>query len=170
MDQIVAEPSSQLYDAFAERIALLGRHWRMRMDRRLKRMGVSFVQWNALRHMLTEGDGLVQRDLAGAVGIEGPAMVGVLDRLVAQDLVERREDSKDRRFKTVHLTDRAHTFMAEAEIELHELRFEMLAGVPAADLEAAVIVFDRVLSNMDLSSNCPPPSAKGGDGQGTARS
>jgi len=170
MDQIVAQSTSQLYDAFAERVALLGRNLRMRMDRRLKRHGSSFVQWNAIRHMMMEGDGLVQRDLAGAVGVEGPAMVGILDRLVAQDLVERREDSKDRRFKTVHLTPRAREFMAEAEVELHKIRAEMLAGVPAADLEAAVIVFDRVLSNMDLSSSCSSPSAKGTDGQGTDRS
>ena len=170
MDQIVTEASSQLYDAFAARVALLGRHWRMRMDRRLKRLGVSFVQWNALRHMLLEGDGLVQRDLAGAVGVEGPAMVGILDRLVAQDLVVRREDPKDRRFKTVHLTEHAHAFMAEAEVVLHELRVEMLAGVPPADLEAAVIVFDRVLSNMDLSSNGSTPGDKGEDGERTGRS
>ena len=170
MDQIVAPATSQLYDAFAERVSLLGRHWRMRMDRRLKRMGVSFVQWNALRHMMMEGDGLVQRDLAGAVGVEGPAMVGVLDRLVDKGLVERREDPKDRRFKTVHLTAQAHGFMAEAEVELHELRVEMLAGVPAADLEAAVIVFDRVLSNMDLSSSCASPGLKAEDGRETGGS
>ena len=65
----------------------------------------------------------------------------------------------------MHLTEHAHVFMAEAEVVLHTLRVEMLAGVPPADLEAAVIVFDRVLSNMDLSSNGSTPSAKGEDGE-----
>ena len=75
----------------------MARAWRGQVERELKPLGLTFVQWSTLTQIsMSEGD-LVQKDLALRVGIDSPTMVGVLDRLVKGELVERRTSSHDRR-------------------------------------------------------------------------
>ena len=144
MDQTVVETTATALDTFAVRLANFGRMMRTQLDRRLRKFGISYVQWSTIRHLTQEGDGIVQKQLAGAVGIEGPTMVGVLDRLVGAGLVERREAEHDRRYKTVHLTARGRALMDEAELELAEFRRDLLQGLPESDLEVAARVFDHM--------------------------
>ncbi len=144
MDQTVAETTATVLDTLAVKLAEFGRTMRSQINRRLRPLGVSYVQWATMRHLAQSGDGIVQKELAGAVGIESPTMVGVLDRLVAAELVERREARHDRRAKTVHLTDRARALLEVAETELHGLRRELFQGLPEADLEACTRVFEHM--------------------------
>jgi DNA-binding MarR family transcriptional regulator len=44
------------------------------------------------------------QELSGALGVSLATMTGVVDRLVAQDLVTRREDPADRRVRRVELS------------------------------------------------------------------
>ncbi len=131
-------------DRFWEKLGEMGRMWRTQINRRLKPLGVSHIQWVTLRYLQVEGDGVVQKDLAAAVGVEGPAMVGVLDRLVARGHVERRQAVHDRRAKTVHLTTGGRAILERAEAELGDLRERMLEGFAAAELETCVRVFERM--------------------------
>lgn len=149
MDQMVAGTPATAMDTFAVRMADFGRMMRTQLDRRLRKFGVSYVQWATIRHLSQEGDGIVQKELAGAIGIEGPTLVGVLDRLVGAELVERREAAHDRRFKTVHLTERGRARLEEAEAELVGFRRDLLQGLPESDLETCVRVFDHMTSRAD---------------------
>jgi DNA-binding MarR family transcriptional regulator len=45
------------------------------------------------------------QDLTGVMGVSLATITGIIDRLVAQDLVTRREDPRDRRVRRVELTD-----------------------------------------------------------------
>lgn len=149
MVQTITEAAGAVQDDFGHKFGDMGRLWRTEMHRRLKAVGLSFVQWSALRYLAQDGDAMVQKDLALAVGIEGPTMVGVLDRMVAMGLVERREASHDRRFKTVHLTAKAETLLGRAEAELRVLRQDMLQGIAEADLRTAIRVFDTIAQRAD---------------------
>lgn len=144
MDQTITEAPGAVQDDFGHKFGDIGRLWRTEMHRRLKAVGLSFVQWSALRYLAQDGDAMVQKDLAAAVGVEGPTMVGLLDRLVAMGLVERREAAHDRRFKTVHLTPKAAKLLGRAEAELQVLRQDMLQGISEADLRTAIRVFDAI--------------------------
>ncbi|NMK50435.1 MarR family transcriptional regulator, partial [Achromobacter sp. Bel] len=85
-----------------------------------------------------------QGALAEALGVEGPSLVRVLDQLVAAGLMERREDTHDRRAKTLHLTDAGHALRAQVEDVLVELRRRLFHGVSEADLQACLRVFDAL--------------------------
>ncbi len=150
MDQIVADPASETLDEFGVKLGEMGRLWRTQMHRRLKSVGLGYMQWSALRYLAQVGDGCVQKDLAVALGIEGPTMVGVLDRLVAMDLVKRREAQHDRRFKTVHLAPTAHDLLDRAENELRGLRAEMLRDVPEADIKTCIRVFEAMAEQAEV--------------------
>jgi MarR family transcriptional regulator for hemolysin len=95
-------------------------------------------------------DGIRQNALADELGVEGPSLVRLLDRLVDDGLVERREDAADRRAKTVHLTRAGQALSADASRDLDAYRASLLAGVPVDDIEACLRVFgvmqDRLLA------------------------
>lgn len=131
---------------FAYKLGEMARAWRGQVERELKPLGLSFVQWSTLTQIsMSEGD-LVQKDLAVRVGIDSPTMVGVLDRLVKGELVERRVSPHDRRANTVHLTATGHQMLRTSERELRKVRDRLLEGFTTAELADGILLFDRVAS------------------------
>ena len=132
------------FHAFSAALGEVARLWRGQIDRCVRPLGLSFMQWLTLSLLARLGEGLVQKDLASAVGIESPTMVGILDRLVDADLVERRVAPNDRRAKTVHLTRRGHALLAKSEVGLRELRETLLDGLSESDILAGTRVLEHV--------------------------
>ncbi len=102
------QESSSARELFGFKLVHLARCWRMRLDQQLKHTGLTQSKWNALVYLTRGGDGLLQKDLARYIGIEGPTLVRLLDDLQRQGLIERRSTHRDRRGKTIHLTDAAY--------------------------------------------------------------
>jgi MarR family transcriptional regulator for hemolysin len=84
-------------------LAMAHRSVAMVFDANLRRRGASLPQWVLLREAEL-ADGVPQRELAARMGIEPPTLVGHLDRLVEEGLVERRADPSDRRVSRVVVT------------------------------------------------------------------
>lgn len=120
------------------------RLWRGRLDQRLQPMGLSQARWLVLIHLWRGGDGIIQRDLARRLGIEGPSLVGLLDRMAEDGWIERRESSQDRRSKTVHLTDKAFEGVRQIRAVAAQLRKELLNGIAAADVRACLQVLKQI--------------------------
>lgn len=80
------------------------------------------------------------RDLSGTLGVSLATMTGIVDRLVAQDLVIRGEDPRDRRVRRVQLSPIGHSLMegiltagnARMRRILNRLSVEELATVERA--------------------------------------
>ncbi len=138
--------SDSLRDQFGERLGEVARSWRLRMNRRLQPYGLSVPQWLALRALQREGSGIVQRDLAQAIGVEDSTLVGLLDRLTKAGLIVRRESPTDRRYKSVHLSEAAVQLIPKLE-EIHrELRYQLHQDISSDDLAACLKVFEQVLA------------------------
>ena len=120
------------------------RVWRNKLDERLRPLGLSQAKWLVLLHLSQEGDGIVQKALACRLGVEGPTLVGLLDRMAADGWIERRESEADRRCKTVHLTDKAQAVTQRIMAVAAELRQELLADIPAEDIETCVRMMRRI--------------------------
>ncbi len=138
------EPTADQLQAFATSLGDVARLWRGRIDRRLRPSGLSFMQWLTCSQLSRAGVDLVQKDLAALVSIEGPTMVGILDRLVQSGFVERRVSTMDRRANTVHLTDRGHDKLRDVESDLRALREDLLAGLSGADLETGTRILEHI--------------------------
>ena len=136
--------TDSLQDRFGEMVGELARLWRVEMNRRLQPHGLSVGQWLALRALARKGDGTVQKELAEAIGIEGSTLVGLLDRLSKAGLVERREASHDRRFKSVHLSAEASRRIAELEAVHRDVRRELYADISEEDMAYCLRVFERI--------------------------
>ncbi len=109
------------------------------MARRLREIDLSIPQFDVLS-TLTELEGLTQQELAERLYVTKGNVSGLIDRLVAAELAERRAIPGDRRSHALHLTEagraRAKQGMAiQAEFvagtlgRLTHQELEQLAGI-----------------------------------------
>src|ERR1700756_4598302 len=89
------------------------RAWRLKLDERLRPMGLSQAKWRTLLHLSLAAGPLTQAAIAARLGIEEPTLVTLLHRLEDDGWVVRRSSLYDRRCKTVHLARRAQRVIAQ---------------------------------------------------------
>lgn len=110
------------------------RAWRLKLDGRLKPMGLSQAKWRTLLHLSIASGPLTQAEVASRLGIEEPTLVTLLHRLERGGWVTRRNASHDRRCKTVHLGKRAHQVITRINAAAAKLRHELLDDIPPSQL------------------------------------
>jgi MarR family transcriptional regulator, transcriptional regulator for hemolysin len=110
------------------------RAWRLKLDGRLKPMGLSQAKWRTLLHLSIASGPLTQAEIASRLGIEEPTLVTLLHRLERGGWVTRRNASHDRRCKTVHLGKRAHQVITRINAAAAKLRHELLDDIPPSQL------------------------------------
>ena len=116
------------------RLGLVTRHWRQVLDTEFQSTGLTDATWRPLFHLDLLGDGTRQKDLAAAVGIEGPSLVRLLDTLVAKRLIERLEDATDRRAKLLRLTPEGREIVVRIRETVTALEGELLAPFSDGDI------------------------------------
>jgi MarR family transcriptional regulator for hemolysin len=89
-------------------------------------------------------EGMRQNQLADELGVEGPSLVRLLDRLVEHGLVERLPDPADRRAKIVHLTGAGLAHSRRASHALDAYRSALLSEFSTEDVEAARSLMRRL--------------------------
>src|SRR5882724_2920245 len=96
----------RLRESFGSLIALTGRQWRRAVDRRLQPFGLTEATWLPLIHLARAPVPPRQKDLAASLVLDGSSVVRLLDALAGAGLIERQEESADRRAKVIKLTTR----------------------------------------------------------------
>jgi MarR family transcriptional regulator for hemolysin len=130
---------------FGFNVARLARRLRQAVDAELQVFGLTEATWRPLAYVGRLGGGVRQKELATALGIEGPSLVRLLDSLERRGLIERREDESDRRARGIYLTDAGHDLAVRVAKIGTELQLRLLASVPPEDLETC----QRVLANIE---------------------
>lgn len=129
---------------FGQLLGETARAWRAALDCRLRPIGLSGARWLVLLHLARADTPLSQKELAARIGIEGPTLVGLLDRMVQDGWVERRPSGSDRRSNTVHLTVPARRTIRRIEATAAALREELLSGVSRDEIESCARVLERI--------------------------
>jgi MarR family transcriptional regulator for hemolysin len=127
------------------------RIWRQALDRRLKDLGVSQAGWLAIAHIAKSSDALSQIELANRLGVEGPTVVSLVDRLVRAELVERAPSETDRRIKHVVLTETGQAMYAKVKTVADAYRKEMLGGIDKARLQAATDLLEELQAKVEAT-------------------
>lgn len=120
------------------------RAWRLKLDERLRPMGMSQAKWRTLLRLSVSPGPLTQSEIASHLGIEEPSLVTLLHRLEDDRWVARKNSSQDRRCKTVHLTPRAERVIEQINSAAFKLRHELLDDVSRADLKTCIRVLDSI--------------------------
>ena len=138
-------------ERFSIGLVQLSRHWRTRLDEKLRGTGLTQSRWMALVLIDRLGDGLTQRELADALMLEGASLVRILDGLENLGIVERRTDiGGDRRVKKVFLTGQAGKILEEINAIARDLRAELMQGVTEAEIRTCIKVFDAIENRLDM--------------------
>src|SRR5256885_16144971 len=109
------------------------RAWRTKLDQRLSPLGLSQGKWRTLMHLSQGGNKLTQKEIAERMGIEGPTLAGLLDRLQDDGWIERRGSPADPRCKIVHCQRRSKAVLDKIFNTAHDLRAELIEDIPQRD-------------------------------------
>lgn len=149
---------SQALMTFGSVLPSVQRAYRAAADKAVGHIGLSQAMAWPLVMIGRLGGGVRPGVLADALAIEGPSLVRQLDQLVEAGLVERRDDTVDRRAKTLHLTPAGNRARAKIEAALDTMRGEVFEGVSTADLVACVRVFEALNARLDRTGRSAGPS------------
>jgi MarR family transcriptional regulator for hemolysin len=112
-----------------------------------EKVGVTMGQWKVLV-MLVDEDGLTQKDIAERLGLEGPTLIPIIDKMEKDDLVIRRVDSLDRRNNRIYRTERANSLwegMVKSALRIREVS---LKNIPQEKIDIARSVLDSIYQNL----------------------
>ncbi|MBS3647214.1 MarR family transcriptional regulator [Pseudaminobacter sp. 19-2017] len=141
-----------------EELSVTGRKLRTLFDARVRAKGLTLGRARTLMH-IARRDGMTQTELAEFLEVEGPTLVRLLDGLESQGLIERRPVEGDRRAKQIVLTKDGHTLAAEVTRLANELREEVLADIPEAELIAAAETIRAIARKISIASDCQTHAA-----------
>jgi DNA-binding MarR family transcriptional regulator len=100
------------------------------------------------------------QELTASLNVRSATMTGIVDRLVAQGMVSRREDPQDRRVRRIELTDRGRAVLNDLQDAGKIHTQQLLSGLDTDELEALVRILKKL---MKLARESFPP------GEGTCQ-
>lgn len=133
------------HQRFSRLLHLTAHAWRLAIDRRLKNSGLSMNSWLAIATLASESEPMTQKALAQVLGLEEASVVPLIDRLVAQQLIERQQPEEDRRKRLLLVTRQGSAVFEKVKIEADRLRGELLADIDPRDLTVAHRVLQQLL-------------------------
>jgi len=130
---------------FSRLLHLAAHAWRLAIDRRLTESGLSMNSWLAVATLASESEPMTQKALAQVLGLEEASVVPLVDRLVAQQLVERSQPEEDRRKRLLLVTEQGNALFNKVKVETDRLRGELLADIDRDELAIAQRVLQQLL-------------------------
>lgn len=137
---LLSQLGSYIAGEFKDKLAPLGVHPRV----------------TAVLLVLAGADGQSQRQLSQRLGLHRNVMVGLIDTMESQGLVERRPHPQDRRAFAITLTDRARELLPALEQRSGEVETEVTAVLDAAERTALLGMLQRVSASLGLSPGVHP--------------
>lgn len=123
-------------DNLVFRLSLLTRRCRQIIDHEFYDAGLTEATWRPLLHLHILGNQSKQKDLATSVGIEGATLVRLIDTLVDKGLIQRTEDSSDRRKNLISLTQEGRSTVDKLTKIIDPLQEQLLCDFSDNDIAA----------------------------------
>lgn len=124
----------------------IGMRQRVKAGAALGELGLGFAQAHALR-MLDPDEPMAMSALADRLFCDASNVTGLVDRLEARGLVERRSSQNDRRVKALTLTA-AGVALRDQVLAVMSEPPEAIAALPAADQRALRDILARAVENL----------------------
>ena len=128
----------------------LARRLRLRTEAVLAPMGLRPRHLVALT-VLREGGGSTQQALSITLEMDGTNIVGLLNELEAEKLIERRRSPEDRRRHLVEVTDAGAEQLAKAEFALSAVEDEVLGALDDSQRETLYSLLQQAAAGTAVS-------------------
>ncbi len=107
----------------------------------------SFVIFDVMDH-----EGTSVKDIAARIQLDSPAVTGLIDRLVKEGLVERKEDPEDRRSLKIYLTPKGRVLvdskLVPMALDFNRFIRSMVAPEISGDFQRSLDLFDQEVSKI----------------------
>lgn len=120
--------------AWCFRLAALSRKISRTYNSECSNYGITATQSFVLLDLL-DHDGSSVKDIAGRIQLDSPAVTGVIDRLLKEDLLQRVEDPSDRRSLQIFLTPKGLSLAGKLTPMLDEFNHNIQAGFNSDEVE-----------------------------------
>src|SRR5262245_34803073 len=111
--------------------------------RLFRKFGLTPQQYNILRILRGEGRPLPILEIASRMITVVPGITGLIDRLEAANLVERKRCDQDRRVIYVAIAPQARELLAKIDAPLLELHKSLLGHLSETDLATLIELLER---------------------------
>lgn len=112
-------------------------------DRELRKVGITWAQWSVLT-FLGRRDGMTQTTLAANLDLTKVAIGGLLDRMEAAGLVQRRVDEADARSRRIYLTRAGCRKLDQVHKQIQQFSPYIMRRVTDQELSVSLQVLERV--------------------------
>ncbi|HEX7789590.1 MAG TPA: MarR family transcriptional regulator [Afipia sp.] len=120
---------------------------RLYADKLAVRHGITRTQWAVLAK-LARTEGLKQSELAELMEMQPITLTRLIDRLCSNDLIERREDARDRRVNRLYLRPAARPMLEQLGRLRAEITNNALKGFTADEAQALVAQLESIKTNV----------------------
>ena len=142
--------SSDSVAAFVDALALATSGFRTFMRQQLKAVDLDLTaeMLQVLRYLWAH-DGVNQQEIANAVNKDKATLTSMLDNLVRRGLVERQEDSQDRRSKRIRLTSKGWALEQQIAPMMDNMYAVAGLNLSAEKLRASIVLLKQIAENLD---------------------
>jgi len=114
------------------------------VERRLAKLGLSYGRFMILGHLSRIGDPVPVCKLAEMAGVTTPTVSAVLSGMVRDGLVERLEDSADRRVVRIGLREEGQRILDEVLPGLFQNQSNVMSGLEEDELKTLITLLSKV--------------------------
>jgi len=119
--------------------------------------------------ILRKQPALTQQALAGVLGMQPSRLVALVDELETRALIERRENSEDRRSYALHLTEKGHAALSAIGRVGREHQQALLTALNEDEQRQLGVLLKRIADQQGLTPGVHPGYARlGGPGKNAA--
>jgi MarR family transcriptional regulator, transcriptional regulator for hemolysin len=116
------------------------------------KVGITVGQWKVIV-MLHKHNGMTQKEIADSLGLEGPTLIPIIDRMEKEELVIRRVDPSDRRNNRIYRTEKADALWERMMHCALKVRQVSVNGISEEDLGIMRAVLDKIWNNIRTEFN-----------------
>jgi DNA-binding MarR family transcriptional regulator len=99
--------------------------------------------------------GIEQAGVANRIGNDKATVGGIIDRLVARELMSRQTDPDDRRLKKLYLTPKGVSLLDEAHPTMRKAQERMLEPFSGEERDTFIQMMKRLVAHHNESSRVP---------------
>ena len=110
----------------------------------LSRGQITLPQLWLLEHLARQREGCPMHVLARFISVSRPAATGLINRLLAQQLVRREADARDRRIVRVAITAKGRRVIANIWEQKRRMIVEVFGRISPADRARYLAILERV--------------------------
>ena len=112
-------------------------------------VGVTIGQWKVMV-MLVRQNGLTQKEIADRLGLEGPTLIPVIDKMEKDGLVIRKVDLADRRNNRIYRTEKADALWDEMFKRAMRVRQSSVKNITENEIQITKSALEKMLQNLRL--------------------